>query len=169
MGRILSMDYQNRTLICESFKQLNYQTKHLDRILLKAINKADTVYAFRSYTHILEKNNLIKWLDSIELDKYSELSINFVSRNRVNKITAEGKEKIYCLNLDEQNKSKFLELFKVSIRDFKNILSSQSLKNPLYIDDPLYDQYDFVFVYQDNVVLWTDIHPFLFFLNERMI
>ncbi|SKA92147.1 hypothetical protein SAMN05428976_1192 [Clostridium sp. USBA 49] len=60
------MDYQNKTLICESFKQLNYQTKHLDRILLKAINKADTVYAFRSYTHILEKNNLIK-LDRLQL------------------------------------------------------------------------------------------------------
>ena len=97
------------------------------------------VYVYRAYNHLLEKNTLIQWLDSVETEKLKQLDIHFSQLNGVYKIIAENKEKIYCLTFNDKVKSKFLELFKISIRDFRKIISPQALKNPLYIDDSLYD------------------------------
>lgn len=163
------MNCQNKQITFDNYTQFNYETKNLDQLILKAINMSDKVYVFRSYNHLPKKNNLIQWLDSVETEKLKQLDIHFPQLKEVYEITAKNKEEIYCLILNDKIKSKFLELFKISIRDFRRIISPEALKNSLYIDDPLYDQYDFVFCNKNTLLLLTDIHPFIYLINNKIL
>lgn len=168
--------YQNgeiKKLQISEFSVWNYddETHILDVMITDAINLSDGVYVYRKHAHLLEENDFIKWLkNEIGLIYYKEVSIEFIEDNIIENFVPRNNESVYYLEINKDNKENFLEHFNISIRSAKNrmgkIKTNEYLEKGLYIDDPLYDQYDFIFTVGDQVILFTDIHDFTFVNKE---
>lgn len=146
-------------------------TNIIDEIIIKAINSSEGVYVYRSYGHLLEDNDFIEWLKNQHgLKYYKSVDLVFERDNRNQIIVARNNESIYYFQFDKENKESFLKRFKISIRDIKNRIGKENtdkyLEKSIYVDDPLYDQYDFIFTLGEQVILFTDIHDFTFINTE---
>lgn len=139
----------------------------LDEMITNGINSSEGVYVYRHYTHLLEENNFIKWLkNETGLIHYRQVSLEFIEDNIIENFVPRNNESVYYLEINKNNKENFIKHFKISIRDVRNRMEKIKIKKYLeknfYVDDPLYDQYDFIFTLEDQVVLFTDIHNFSF-------
>jgi len=164
-------DYEIKKLHVLEFNQLDYRTENLDKTIINAINLSNGVYVYRSLSHLLEQNDFIEWLkEEAGLMLFNEIFVESPNYNRFHKFIPKNNERVYFIELQEENKEKFLEHYKISIRDIKNSIPFKNFikysEKSLFIDDPLYDQYDFIFTIGDQILLWTDIHNFLFFKAE---
>ncbi|MBS4539483.1 hypothetical protein GOQ27_13490 [Clostridium sp. D2Q-11] len=149
----------------------DYDINNTTEIVIDAINSAEGVYVYRSHAHLLEENDFIKWLkNEKELMYYKEVSLKFREDNMIENFVLRNKEPVYFLEFNKDNKENFLKQFKISIRDIKNRISKENtikyLEKRIYIDDPLYDQYDFIFTVGNQAILFTDIHVFTFVKAE---
>ena len=57
--------------------------------------------------------------------------------------------------------------FCIDYSSFRECFSDKILTKNMLIDDPQYDQYDFMFIKNDKIYIWTSIHELLLFLNEE--
>ncbi|MGF7185410.1 hypothetical protein GGQ84_001497 [Desulfitispora alkaliphila] len=101
---------------------------------------------------------------------YKRVSLEFTDDNMTENFVPRNNESVYFLNFNKENKQSFLKKFKIAIRDIKNQIGKKNtikcLEKKIYIDDPLYDQYDFIFTIGDQAILFTDIHDFTFVKAE---
>jgi len=156
----------------EEFTNLNVDSKNLLEIFKIAISKANKVYVFRSHEHLKDETELISWIKLVSINAFKKIEILFKKEKHIEIIKAVGKnEKVHLLNLNEETRLKFAELFKISIKDVKSSLNELEIcyENELFIDDPLYDQYDFIFTSDNKVVLLTSIHDFNFIVAKDIM
>lgn len=159
-----------KTLYISKFQFFQYHEEDLkviEEIVIKAIHSSEGVYVYRHYSHLPEKGPLVKWIEKdSEVRLYKGAEITFTEEDIIKPIMAGRNEAVYYLSFNEENKARFLKDFKISIRSIKNRLKPNELasllEKRLFIDDPLYDQYDFIFTQGDHVLLYTDIHDFSF-------
>lgn len=160
-----------KKLYINEFQNLDYETARLDEIVVDLINSSEGVYFYRAHNHLLNETVLLKWLrEETSLIPFKEIRISFECNNKFHNIIPKNDESIYFLKFTEEDKQRFLKKFKISIRDIKNVIGTDMtrkfLKKSIYIDDPLYDQYDFIFTKGDEISLLTDIHTFNFLVPE---
>lgn len=169
----LENDYEIKKLNITEFEvwSCDEDINFIDEIIIDAINSSEGVYVYRNYTHLLKENDFIKWLkNETGIIYYKEVSLEFTGYNRFENFVPANNESVYFLEFNEDNKESFLQHFKISIRDIKNRIGNENtikcLEKRMYIDDPLYDQYDFIFTVGNKVILFTDIHDFTFVKAE---
>ena len=163
------MDLQFNKFIIENFKQYSGGSKETISsylfLLNESINNADSVYVFRTHNHLMSENSIVLWCKENYISEYDKINIEFSEFNHINEIKSTDNSKIIKVDLNINNNRKvFKELFKISIRDFKNELASELMSFEMLIDDPLYDQYDYLFEKDGKIISWTDIHELLIFI-----
>lgn len=150
-----------------AFEQIGGNTKDsicsYTAILRNAIDQADYVYAFRSHNHLPEQTPLTAWCDDEKNSELEKIEIDFKQFDRVFELKSSDGSAIRKINLDKKRDA-FRALFRISIRDFRSELESVCGSCDMLIDDPLYDQFDFLFVKNGKIMLWTDIHELLLFI-----
>ena len=158
-----------KKLLISEFSVWNYDDDIdiINELIIDAINLSEGVFVYRRHPHLLEENDFIKWLkNETEIINYKGVCIEFTEHSRMENFEAKNNEWVYFLKLTEDNKANFLSRFRISIRAIKNRIGKSNtikyLEKSMYIDDPLYDQYDFIFTVGDRVILFTDIHDFTF-------
>ncbi len=144
----------------------------IDEIINNAISSSEGVYIYRHHAHLLKENTFIKWLkNEAGLICYKEVALEFTEDNIIQSFVPRNNESVYYIGFNKDNKMNFIKHFKLSIRDIKNrigkIKTNKYLEKELYIDDPTYDQYDFLFTVGDQVILFTDTHDFSFVVAEE--
>lgn len=145
----------------------------ITQLIHKVIEEADYMYAYRSLRHILEETEIMSWIKENTQLELDEVKINYLSKDLNECIKPIDDKKIYILNLNtSNNREKVRSMFKMSIRDIKNTFNTTKLQHyynsTLYIDNPLYDQFDFVFSLKDEALLRTSIHDFCFAVNRNL-
>lgn len=139
-------------------------------LLKQTIQEADSVYVFRTYNHLKGKNKLIQTLMQREVTTLKEITVHFVKFKRDYIFTSSDNSNIIRVDLRvKDTRAIFKENFKMSSREIKNMYSKRILDDELLIDDPAYDQYDFIFEKDGSVLLWTDIHCFEIFVNKDIM
>ncbi len=166
-------DYGIKNLYIKEFQVWNYDddTKIIDEIIINAINSSEGVYVYRKHAHLLEENSFIKWIkNEFSLLFYNQISLEFKENNKIENLVPQNNETVYFLEFNENDKANFLEHFKLSITAIKNRIGKEKtikyLEKNFYVDNPLYDQYDFIFTVGDQAILFTDIHDFTFIKAE---
>lgn len=144
---------------------------NITEIVIDTINSSEGVYVYRSHAHLLEENNFLKWLKNEKgLMYYKEVSLKLREDNMIENFVPKNEEPVFFLKFNKDSKENFLKHFKISIREIKNRIGKENtikyLEEGIYIDDPLYDQYDFIFTVGNQVILFTDIHVFTFVKAE---
>lgn len=125
-------------------------------LIRNAILNADSVYVFRSYNHLSGAPECVEFAKNHCCEKLSAIHIDLTKPKRTIKIRSSDQNPIYRLNLNDPRARKtFMGSFKISIRDFWDHVHHS---DEILIDDPLYDQYDFLFERNGKIMLWTDIH-----------
>ncbi|MBM7615493.1 hypothetical protein [Alkaliphilus hydrothermalis] len=169
----LANDYAIKNLIMTEFEVWNYDDDIdvINELIINAIRSSEGVFVYRRLTHLLEENKFIKWLkNETEIIHCNEVSIEFKEHSTMESFRPINNEGVYFLKFTEDNKEDFLRHFRLSIRAIKNRIGKSNgikyLEKSMYIDDPLYDQYDFIFTVGDKVILFTDIHDFTFVKAE---
>ena len=165
MEHILSMACPNNLYEVHDFQQMSGASR---KSILKfveclrwAMAEADSVFVFRSHDHLQGHPSVIDVANNIGIHYSPEVLVHFKQHNRILKIRAIDGGPIFQIHLSEAaNREVFANAFKISIRDFKR---SVPLCDEMLIDDPVYDQFDYLFVKEGRVILWTDIHELLLF------
>ena len=168
MGRIHFMEFQNKYEI-DNIKQisvdnskdlLNYITMIND-----GISKADIVFIYRSHNHIMDKNKLIEWVQ-MNCNRYEkEIELIVKSHDRKLVISSADKSDILVLNMNDCIRKEFNDRFYIYYGDFRYCITDEMYKNEMLTEDPRYDQYDFVFVKEGKVMMWTSMHELMIFAN----
>ncbi len=162
-------DYDIKKLNITKFEVCNYDddTNIIDEIIFNAIYSSEGVYIYRRYAHLLEENDFIKWLkNETGIIYHKEVSLEFTENNIFENFLPKNNESVYFLKFNKVNKEYFLKHFRISITAIKNRIGKKNtikyLEKRIYVDDPLYDQYDFIFTVGNQVILFTDVHDFTF-------
>lgn len=137
-------------------------------LIKSSIMKSDKVYIFRAYNHIMRNNNLIQWILEQEIGIQKQISLQFEKLEKIYVIKSSDDSDIFVLELtDPKVKESFLKRFRINYSDFRHCMSKQLEDNYMLVDNPMYDQYDFVFVKNDIINVWTSLHELLLFMNEE--
>lgn len=154
-----------------NYKQISVdcdkQLKKYIEVINKALNDSDEVYVFRAHNHLQNKNELITWCISHSQKTCGQLSVFFKKFKRELIIKSSDQSDIYNVDLNASvNRDEFSSRFKIDYSSFRNCFSSEVLKNEKLVDNPEYDQYDFLFIKNNNIYVWTSMHELLIFINE---
>ena len=137
-------------------------------LIKSSIMKSDKVYIFRSHNHIMRNNNLIQWILEQEIGIQKQISLQFEKLEKIYVIKSSDDSDIFVLELtDPKVKESFLKRFRINYSDFRHCMSKQLEDNYMLVDNPVYDQYDFLFVKNDIINVWTSLHELLLFMNEE--
>lgn len=147
---------------------LNASSENLTDVIKQVLNISDTVYVFRRLNHFDEQIPLVQWLHQQDVSKIEKIILNFDHGKFRDEINGSG-EPIYKLNLTDDNRQQFIERFSISIRDAKGYLDFKVPTDEMFVDDPLYDQYDYVFMYDGKVILTTYIHIYEFTYHREIL
>lgn len=153
----------------KNYNELNYLSKDLENKIKKAIELSTGVYAYRSLNHFPQKTDLIKWVAENANHKLKTFEIFYPEYNKTFTIKSSDNSYIYFLEFNEENKKQFLQMFKVSVRDVVGAVDFNIETNDFFVDDSIYGQFDFIFVNDDEIILKTNIHPFIFNYNDKII
>lgn len=160
------MEYQNKYVI-EDIRQFSVsdevQLSEYVNILREAIDNADLVYLYRTHKHINEENELIKWSGQYA-KKVKEVNIFVKKCGRGLKLKSTDGRGVFVLDMSEQNiRESFIDKFLICCTDHKYCVSDSLEKLSIITFDPKYDQYDYLFVKNGKVILWTSIHELAIF------
>ncbi len=153
------------------YKHLCYQDEELLTVIKKTLCEAENVYAYKNNYGDSDETELIKWIKSTSLTNFKKVEIEFTEENRIWKIKSGfRKDKVYKFELNETTRNKFIELFKISITSTRRAFDfpTQLFTDDIYIDGPLYDNYNFVFTMGTKVLLLIDVCGFYFLASEEM-
>lgn len=169
MGRIHFMEYQNKYVI-EDIKEFSVsneaQLSEYINILRETIRNADLVYIYRTHKHIDGENELIKWSSEFA-KKVKPVNIFVKKYSKALKLKSADGRGVLVLDMNEQNiRESFIDKFLVCCTDHKHCVSDSLKKLPIITFDPNYDQYDYLFVKNNKVILWTSIHELAVFISE---
>lgn len=168
---MFGMDLQFKNFSIENFEQFSGGSKETISsyllLLNDSINNADSVYVFRTHNHLMSDNSTVLWCKENLISEYDKINIEFSKFNRINEIKSTDNSKIVKVDLNiNNNRNEFKKNLRISIRDFKNELASELTSFEMLIDDPLYDQYDYLFEKDGKIISWTDIHELLIFIMK---
>lgn len=170
---MLGLELQDKkvSIIAENMTPVNGYYTDIGEMVKNAINISDEVYVFRAHTHILEESDFINWVFESSDSKVREIYINLTDfDNAINITSCIDKEGIYHLMLTNDIKSKFSDKFKISSRDVNKSLSeAANLDDDIFVDDPKYDQFDFIFSSCNKLLLLTSIHDFNFLVSSEVL
>ncbi len=157
------------TINSYDFEVISGCTDEVGKIITSAIKNAKYVYAFRTHTHILQNSELIKWFMLNASEQITELVVNFITKD-VRQVCKSfiDQEMVYKLELTQENKIHFMNRFKIATRDLR-IDVKKELSDPIFVDDPIYDQYDFIFAADDKLILLTSLHDYNFLLSKEVV
>lgn len=172
MGRIHFMEYQNKYVI-EDIKQFSVsdevQLSEYINIISETICKADLVYLYRTHKHINEENELIKWTSEFA-KKVEYVSIFVEKYGKELKLKSVDGRGVLVLDINEDIiRESFINKFFICCTDYKHCVSDSLKKLQIITFDPKYDQYDYLFVKNNKVILWTSIHELMVFISEDYI
>ena len=165
------MDYQNKYAIY-SYKQVSVDNeidlKNYLKIVNNSLMRSDKVYIYRTHNHLSKKNDLIKWCANNQSKELTQIDVFFESFQRMLHIKSSDGSNILEVELAyKKNREEFSERFRIDYSSFRECFSDKILTKNMLIDDPQYDQYDFMFIKNDKIYIWTSIHELLLFLNEE--
>lgn len=176
MEHMFGMEFyekENYRVYLADYLQKSYSDIDLMNSIDKVINGAKDVYAFRSHSHLSDESVFIQWLKKNATDKNDNICVICTKLDNREEFfeSCNKNEYVYRLEFNDSVKCKFKELFKISIRDVKKEMDNQNpiLTSNLFIDDPLYDQFDFIFTTNQNVLLITSIHDFVFIFSDQVV
>jgi arginyl-tRNA synthetase len=133
----------------------------------KALKCSDEVYVFRAHNHLENKTELIEWCMFNCKNTVPKLKIFFKEYKRELEVMSSDKSDIYIIDLKaNENRESFSSRFKIDYSSFRHNFSKKALENEMLVDNPEYDQYDFIFVKDNNIYMWTSMHELLIFINE---
>lgn len=163
------MEYQNKYVI-EDIKQFSVsdevQLSEYINILRETIRNADLVYLYRTHKHVKEENELIKWTSGFA-KKVDQVNIFVKRHGKELKLKSVDGRGVFVLDMNEQNiRESFIDKFLICCADHKHCVSDALKKLQIITFDPKYDQYDYLFVKNDKVILWTSIHELMVFISE---
>ena len=133
-------------------------------LIRNIIDKSNIVYMFRKFSDGEPDTVLATWVKSNAVDSYDKISLTSSIGTR---IVAEPEEPIYRLDLNGAVRDGFLQKYKMPISALRNSnlrddIYDFLIKDPLFIDDITYAQYDFIFCDNENVLLSSFTHLFHF-------
>ncbi len=155
------------------YRCLNSWDQELPKVIKKTLFEAEYVYAYKTYNQGFDEIELMKWIKSTSLTNFKKVEIEFTEEkeNQIKEIkSVVSEDYVYELELNEITRNKFIELFRISIIGASADLAfpRELFLDDIYIDDSVYDHYDFVFTIDNEVLLLTDIHPFQFLASEEL-
>lgn len=152
-------------------KQIDSSCNLIVDIIKETLELSDSVYVFRAYEHLKEVNDFVSWVreNSSETLKAIEFKIESIKYSK--RIEAKCDELIYRIDLDEDNRINFLNHMKLSIRDVKysSEYNFKMFESHLFVDNPLYDQYNMIFSVGEEIYLFVDAHPFIFLIDSEKL
>lgn len=171
MGCIHFMEYHNKYTIYK-YKQISADNdialENYIKIINNSLSKADKVYLFRSYNHLKVKNDLLKWSENYQSNELKKVDVYFEKFQRILEVKSSDGSSVLEINLNhENNRAEFIQKFRIDYSNFSNFFSNKVLEKKILIKDPHYDQYDFMFVKNGKIYVWTSIHELLLFVNEE--
>ncbi len=163
------MEHQNKYVI-EDIKEFSVsnevQLSEYINILCETIDNADLVYLYRTHKHINGENPLIKWSSQFA-KKVKQVTIFVKKYGKGLKLKSADGHGVLVLDINEKNiRESFIDKFLICCTDHKHCVSNSLKKLPIITFDPNYDQYDYLFVKNNKVILWTSIHELMVFISE---
>ncbi len=160
-------------LVMNDFFIIGTQDMKLTQLMKMIIEQSEYIYIYRRLLHIMEEPEIVKWAKENKKIEVENIKISYPKYDREDVIKSQDDKKIYIIDLNQDdNREKISEMMKISIRDITNRLDTKELEeyynNKLYIDNPIYDQYDFIFTLDNEVLMDTFIHDFSFVINGKL-
>lgn len=129
--------------------------------LRQAMAEADSVFIYRSHTHLKAEPPVVALARRLGAGSSRQVGMVFGKHDRIRQLRAADGGPVLRLDLTvPENRKAFADAFRISIRDFRSRIG---LIDEMLVDDPVYDQYDYLFAKGSKVLLWTDIHELLLF------
>ncbi len=153
------------------YRCLNSWDQEFTKVIKKILSEAEYVYAYKTFNQGFDEIELMKWIKATSLTNFKKVEIEFTEENQIEEIKSiVSEDYVYVVELNETTRNKFIELFKISVGGISGALgfSRQHFLDDMYIDDGMYDHYDFVFTIGNKVLLKTAIHPFSFTASEEL-
>jgi len=157
-------------IIINEYIYIDVKNDEFDKILLNAIENATGVYAFRRLSHDFHKNPVIEWMKKSNCILYDKINIERISPVPWNEeIEIFQNEPVYFVDFSSANRDEFIARFKIYYGEIMDMIdmglhSFSYLKNELFVLDPIYDQYDYIFLNGEHVSLTTFIHCMEFYI-----
>lgn len=150
-------------------KEWDYTTPDIENKIKECIQASDSVYIKKEYQSDNEKNDLIKWLDQQNCEYYDSMQIKFNPWNKVYPVESKDGFKVRYILFNDNLKNEFLERFKVSIIDVKNALDFHLETLGFFVEDETYEDYNFIFMKNNSVLMYADMHPVAFYVNGELL
>lgn len=144
------------------FKDYSCLYKDIQEEIIKEIKESDGVYVWQEYDHYRGKNPLIEWLEKQNTEKINQLILKYINLKEEEKIKAVNRTKIHYLHFTDETKKEFINLFKVSINTMGSVINFPHVPNGFFVLDMSYDQYSYIFVKNNQLSFYADIHAFFF-------
>lgn len=168
--------FETKELLVSNFKQYEFDNmpNNFGDIISNLISRSEEMYVYRTLEHHFVEDGFMQWLkNENEIIFYNEILLNFSHHNILDKYISKNNENIYNLLLNKTNKKKIVNEFNMFIEDSiefnRKKRTSNLTHDDLYFRDRLSDQYDFIFTTESNVLFWTDIHCFQFFISDEYL
>ena len=134
-------------------------------VIRNIIDQSNIVYMFRRLNHGGPDTALVTRVKTNAVASYDLICLK--SSTETINILAESEEPIYRIDLDGATRDSFLQKYRIPISALKSSnmitgLYDFFIKDPLFMDDVTYDEYDFIFCDNEKVLLSSFTHLFHF-------